>query len=112
MAINDLYTLEQIQMIGGNTQYLDYSVYDPSGSAVDLNGATCEIKLRRYGSFGSDAFLTKTGTITGTNTFQVILSTADTLSLYGKFTQQVIVTDMSSKQFRFMGLIVIEKSIT
>jgi len=115
MAINDLYTLEQIQFIGGSTMMLEYSVYDSDGLPVDLNGATCQMKLRRYGSFGSDAVLTKDGTIitsTDNNVFQVILSTADTLSLYGKFTQQVIVTDMSSKQFRFQGIIVIDKSVT
>ena len=109
---NNTYTLPEIQFIGSTTQYLTFSVTNPDGSAVDLNGATCTWKLQRYGEFGDVAVLLKTGNITGLNSFQVVLSSADTESLYGKFIQQPVVIDSGGKKFiPAMGIIIIDKAI-
>ena len=108
---NNNYTLPEISFIGGTTQYLTYSVFDQNGNPVDLNGATCKVKFRQYGSFGGSAILDKTGNITGLNNFQIVLDTSDTKDLYGKFVQQAIVIDSGKKEFRYQGIIVIEKAI-
>jgi hypothetical protein len=109
---NNTYNLETIQFIGGTTQFLTFSVNNPDGTPVDLNGATCSWKLQKFGEFGDSAVLTKTANITGLNTFQVVLATTDTENLYGKFVQQPIVVDSGGKKFvPSQGFVVINKCI-
>ena len=111
MTINN-YTLPEISFIGGSYQYLNYNVFDINNQPIDLNGATCIMKLRQYGNFGDSAILTKIGNVVSQNSFQIVLSTEDTISIYGKYVQQIIVIDSGGKEFRFQGIIFIEKAIT
>ena len=111
---DNTYSLKTLQFIGGTTQFLTFTVNNPDGTPVDLNGATCSWKLQKYGEFGDNAILSKEeANITGINTFQIVLDTEDTEALYGKFIQQPIVIDSGGKKFiPAMGFIVIDKAIT
>lgn len=88
-------SLEEFIMIGGSEKELNFTVYDQDGTPVILTGCTCTWVASEYGSDVVE--ITKTGTITGANTFQVLLEYADTSELMGKFTQQPIVTEASGK---------------
>lgn len=111
--VNNTYSLETLEFIGGTTQFLTFTVNNPDGTPVDLNGATCSWKLQRYGEFGDNAVLTKNANITGLNTFQIVLNSNDTEDLFGKFVQQPIIIDSGGKKFiPSQGIIVINKSIT
>jgi hypothetical protein len=110
---NNTYSLETLEFIGSTTQFLTFSVNNPDGTPIDLNGATCSWKLQRYGEFGDVAVLTKTANITGLNTFQIVLDSSNTENLFGKFIQQPIVVDSGGKKFiPSQGIIIINKAIT
>lgn len=112
MAINASYTLDDVLFIGGSTKSFFFKVFDNNGLPLDLNGATCTWKLRRYGDFGESALLTKTGIITATNEFKILLTSDDTINLVGKFVQQPIVIDFSGKKYYpCQGLITIDAAI-
>jgi len=112
MIVNNNYTLEELFFVGGSSQYLNFSIYNENGELVNLNGATCTWKLRQYGQYADNALLTKVGTVVSTGVFQIILNTADTSSLYGKFVQQISVFDFGGKQFNYQGIVTIEKYIS
>lgn len=112
---NNTYTLPDISFVGSSTQYLIYNVFDANNQPIDLNGANCQFKLRQYGNFGDSAILTKTGELISSpnnNVFQVTLSSSDSIGIYGKFEQQIVVIDSNGKEFRNSGLITIHKAIT
>lgn len=64
-------SLTEINFIGGTEYTLEYKVYDQSGATANISAATCSCNISEYGS--SDAILTYSGTITGVNTFEVVL---------------------------------------
>lgn len=114
MAItSDVYDLSQIEFIGGTSQYLDFTINDEAGLPLNLDGSTCEFKLRDFGNFGETGLLSKDGVITSAESgqFRVALSPTDTNNLYGKFVYQIKITDVSLQVFRFQGIMLIFKAI-
>lgn len=111
---NCIYNLEEFSFIGGTTQYLFFDVYNSGGDAVDLSEADCSWKLRDYGNFGNNATLiTKTGVLTGFNSFKITIDSTDTEDLFGKFVQQPMVIDRDGNIFTpGQGIILISKAIT
>jgi hypothetical protein len=108
----NIYNLTELNMIGGSYQVLEFTVYDENNQPINLNGATCTWYLRSYGNYAESAVLVKSGSVTGTNTFEVVLSSSDTINLYGKYVQQPVVQDYSGKTFRpAQGIIMISKAI-
>jgi hypothetical protein len=114
MAINSTYTMPEVQFIGGSTKTFFFKVYDENNQPLDLNGSTCTWKLRRLGDFGGSAVVTKEGLNTGipdNNEFKILLTSEDTINLYGKFVQQPIVQDFAGKiYYPAQGLILIDKA--
>jgi len=108
-----IYNLEEFSFIGGTTQYLFFDVYNSGGDAVDLSEAICSWRLREYGNFGNNATLiTKTGVLTGFNSFKITIFNTDTTGLFGKFVQQPMVVDRDDNVFSpGQGIILISKAI-
>lgn len=118
MAINNSYTLTQIQFIGGSTSDLTFNVKDSSGVVVDLNGATVNWNMRQYGNFFTNSIISKSSTnpsevlITDAvnGIFKVFLTSSDTTGLSGKFVHQPSITDFTGDTFiPSQGIIVIDK---
>ena len=90
MALSTSYStinsLGDDSFVAGTTYQLKFTVVDQNGTAIDLTGATCTLRLAEYGS--STALLTKTGSITATNVFTVLFVPEDTDGLAGKYSYQ------------------------
>lgn len=96
-AFETLINLDELTFIAGTKKVLQFTVTD-SSVAVDLDAYQVKWQLFRVGS--NVAILTKTGTKTGLNTYEVTLDSADTAGLYGKFVQQPYVIDPDSQDRR------------
>jgi len=94
--INDL---EEIIFIGGTNYILEFNVYDELGVLIDITSSTVEWTMSYYGQ-PDTAILTKTGTKTGTNTFEIEIDSVDTVDLEGKFIHQPVITDLDQNEFR------------
>ena len=100
ISYQNLNSLEEISFIAGSNFILEFNVYEEDGvTPQNLGGATISWALCPYGEFDYNV-LEKTGTITGTNIFEVVLDAIDTLTLAGKYIQQPIITDFSGGVFR------------
>ena len=119
--VNNSYTIEQIQIIGGTYFSITFNVKDENGDIVDINGATINWKMRQYGEFYTTAVVSKSTAVSSevlitnasTGTFKVFINANDTAGLAGKFVHQPIITDFAGKTFiPAQGIIVIDKKIT
>lgn len=86
ITFSDINSLGEISFISGTTYILKFNVTDQSGSGVDLSSASCKWRLAPYGTSFSQ--LEKTGSVITTSIFEILLSSADTLNLSGKFIHQ------------------------
>lgn len=98
LSSTSIYNIVEITKIAGNYFELDYTVLDSTNNPVDLTASTCILNISYYGQPNFIA-LTKTGTITGLNTFKIVFNAPDTVNLSGKFVQQPVVTDFSGDVF-------------
>lgn len=90
VTYSSLNTLNGTSFIAGSNYTFKFNILDQSGSAIDLSTATC---TWRMSPFGNDyTILQKTGSVIATNTFVVLLTSADTAGLSGKFTHQPTIT--------------------
>ena len=98
LVINDL---DQFNFIAGDTQTLNFEIYDSNASPVDLSTATCSVVFSPYGQFNYAA-ITISGSIAGssTNIFTSILTGSSTETLSGKYTMQPVVVDYNGDEFR------------
>ena len=94
-----LNNLEEKSFIGGTDQLYTFVCYQADGAnLLDISGGSAEWKLCPYGEFNVN-ILTKAGVLTDANTFTVTLNASDTLTLNGKYVQQVSVTDFYGNTF-------------
>lgn len=91
--------LEEFSFIGGSEYVLEFNVFDENGAEVDITSATVSWKMSYYGQ-PDYAVLTKAGSITDTNSFEVVILSTDTQELSGKFIHQPIVVDFDGSEFR------------
>lgn len=98
LSETSIYNLSSFTIIAGTYIELDFSVYDDQNSPVDINAGTITWNLSLYGQ-PNFVQLTKSGTITGTNTFKVMLTASDTLNLSGKYVQQPVIQDFTGNIF-------------
>mgnify|MGYP001184891385 CR=1 FL=1 len=111
MDFTTVNTLSEVSFIAGTTQIFEFAVVDNSGYPVDLGAATCSWKMS-YFSNPTETVVSKSGTVfgTGSDSFRVTLTTADTQELYGKFIHQPVVIDFAGKEYRLdQGLITIRQ---
>ena len=109
----DIFNLAEISFIGGEDEELTFNVYTSASVVVDLSGATITWYLARLGE--SDATLTLSGTLSGSPTNQIMVKVADTdtVSLSGKFVQQLKIVEASGSAIRpSQGLVNISQAIT
>ena len=100
----EIYTLPEISFIGGTDKLFTFTTYDDDGvTPLVITGGDVKWLLCPYGEFNITT-LEKTVasgiTITGASEFTVTLDAADTVTLSGKFIQQVIITDFIGNIFR------------
>lgn len=114
LTYGSLNLLEETSFIAGNTFYLDYSVYDESGVPIDLSGTTWTWRLSPYGETDYTV-ITKTQPtgITSPTAYinRVTLSSSDTISLYGKYIQQVTIISGGVTYKPAQGVITISPAI-
>lgn len=81
-------------MNAGDEQTWTYNVYDSASSLVDLNAATCEVKIFPYGDTGYTT-VTLPGTVTGSplGQFTANFTSACSIDLSGVYQQKVFITD-------------------
>lgn len=95
----DVNTLEEISFIAGSEYVLEFNVYDEFGSPIDISSSTVTWRMSYYGQ-PDYAVLDKSGSITDTSKFEVVLLTSDTEDISGKFVHQPIIEDFDGSQFR------------
>jgi hypothetical protein len=93
-------TLPEFAMIAGDEQNFTYNIYDSniSGSdLIDLNAATCKMRIFPYGD--PTYVMDFAGTISGSplGQFTSILSSACSVGLSGVYIHQGIVIDVLGK---------------
>lgn len=98
ISATSIYNLTEMTFIGGTYLEFDYSVFDETNSPVDITTGTITWNLSLYGQ-PNFVQLTKSGTITGTNTFKVMLTASDTVNLSGKYVQQPVLQDFKGNIF-------------
>jgi hypothetical protein len=86
-------TLEEVQMIAGDTQIFIYDISNTDGTPIDLQSSICEVTIFRYGD-PTYIFANLSGNILGDgpvyNQFSVTFSGS---GLSGAFQHQVRITD-------------------
>jgi len=94
-----LNNLEEKSFIAGTDQLYTFVCYQSDGvNLLSIAGGSATWKLCPYGEFGINT-ITKTGSIIDANSFTVTLDSSDTISLSGKYIQQVSVTDFYGDTF-------------
>jgi hypothetical protein len=96
-AIN---SLAEFSFIAGSQYELDFTVYESDGiNPMDLGGATIYWVLAPYGQ--ADHKVAKiTATITGTNTFKVVIPSATSQSWSGKYIHQPVIISFAGLEYR------------
>lgn len=98
----NLNNLDVLELRAGSDKVLTVTCYQEDGvNLLNITGGTFVWKLCPYGQFDMNV-LTIAGVIVvpeELSKFTVTISKADTLSLSGKYTQQIEVTDNSGQTF-------------
>ncbi len=99
-SFSNINQLEEFSFIAGNLYTINFTVYESNGvTPMDLGGATVYWVLSPYGQ--PDYRIAKiTASITGTNTFTVIIPSATSESLSGKYIHQPIIFSFGGKEYR------------
>ena len=87
--------LEEIQMNAGDKQEFSYTVYDSSGSLLDIDLATCSVSIFKYGD-PENLLLSLPGSVSGSSNlgvFTAVFPSGSSLSLSGVYQQQPKVID-------------------
>lgn len=103
-------TLDEMQFIEGTVQDITFTVYDETGTPLDLETSTCAWNMSRYG-YPDVVELSKSGIVTGVNTFVINILSGDTNGLSGKFIHQPVITNGSSIYIPAQGVITITPKI-
>jgi hypothetical protein len=98
-AYDRLNNLPELSFIAGTDKVLTFTCYDEDSSLLDITGGTVLWYLCPFGQYGVN-ILTVSGVVATANTFTVTLTAVDTLSLSGKYIQQVVITDFDGYTFR------------
>ena len=109
-SYDTLNALPECSFIAGSDQVFSFTCYESDGINL-LTLTTVNWKLCPYGSFSIET-LSKSGSVTGTGTFTITFSAAETLALKGKYIQQVLLTDNSGNTFRVQGTVIITPAIS
>jgi hypothetical protein len=104
--------LPDLSFIGGTDKTLTFTAYSDNGiDLLNISSGSVTWFLCAYGQFSPNV-LEIAGVITDANHFTVTIPATSTLSLSGKFIQQVSITDFSGKTFRpGQGIVIISPAI-
>jgi len=80
-----------LMFTAGINKSLHFTAYNADGTLWNISGATIHWYLCRYGETNTK-ILDIEGVLDGANAFYVYLTPEDTLTLYGKYVQQVKIT--------------------
>jgi hypothetical protein len=110
----DVNSLDDVSFIAGTTFYLDYTIYNELNEKVDLGSFTLTWKMAPYGrkEYVTVSKVSGSGiTAIDDYTRRVTISPSDTLSLYGKYVQQIIVAGSAITYRPAQGVITIISAI-
>lgn len=96
--INNIYTLPELDFVGGATNDFQFRVYRDEGKteAADLDGCTANFSLVNIINKSGTPALSKSMTVAQdekTSMLTVTLTAADTVNLNGKFVYQITIID-------------------
>lgn len=117
--INNIYTMPQIDMLGGDCDSLLFTIKRPDGRPLDISTMTLKFSVINYSNqFGTPVLeFEKTGTpvfndeLKLKSDFKVDLKITDTIHLYGKYIYQISITDFQGDVKSLQGIIIITKNI-
>jgi len=95
---DEINSMEDLGLIAGNTFTLEFEFYDQNNVALDLTGGSVSYRLAPLARPNA-TILDITGTITGLNTAEIILSTSDTEGLGGEYIGQPRLADFQGDLF-------------
>lgn len=99
-SYSQINSLEEISFIAGNDYTFEYAVYEDDGvTPMDLGGATTYCSISPYGQ-PDYAEVILNGTITGTNTFETLFTSARSKDLSGKYIHQPVIIAFSGTEYR------------
>jgi hypothetical protein len=87
--------LDEIQMNAGDEQEFSYTVYDSSGSLLDIGLATCSVSIFKYGD-PENLLLSLPGSVSGSampGIFTAAFPSGSSINLSGVYQQQPKVVD-------------------
>ena len=103
--------LDDVSFIAGTDFMLEFPIYDENGLPENITSSTMNWMLSLYGQ-PEYAILKKVAVSSGSDVFQVNLSSNDTINLGGVYLQQAEIIDVGGKKFRpSQGIVVIRKAI-
>lgn len=92
---HDIYTLPEITMVGGQTETLQFRLFDANGDP--FSGASGNFAVVDFSDQEGDPVISKAVDISlgGSNIASVDLAPSDTLELHGKYIYQLTLYDTS-----------------
>lgn len=113
----NVYTLPEINFVGGETQTLDFHLKNTSGDAFDAYGANTNLSICNYSNKDGTPLLSYTPTILEdergvASVLSVTIDGADTAGLSGKYVYQITIIDLEGKtEIPNQGIMNITKNI-
>lgn len=104
----EINTLPEFVMIAGSDELLEFTLFYPDGTPINLEGSTVTWTLAPYGQLDYTV-CELPGLISLPNVFTVNLRTEDTIDLeHGKYIQQPVIIDVTGEENRIgQGIITI-----
>ncbi len=96
----NIYTLPEINFVGGETQELRFHLVNENGEAFDADGASVDFSICNYSNKVGEPILSYTPTLLGdehgvVSIVLVEIPKGDTARLAGKFIYQITVIDLT-----------------
>ena len=116
---HDIYTLPQITLVGGQSETIQWRVFDRDGEPYDASGISGRFAVVDYSHQAvTTPLLTANITFVNdsemgvNNVAQITLSSSDTLALYGKYIYQITLKDsLGSAEIPNQGIMFIAHNI-
>ena len=98
-SYSEINNLEEISFIAGNDFTFKYEAFDDDGLPLDISGATTYLLLSPYGQ-PDYTEVQVSGTVTGVNTFQCVLTSTLSKDLSGWYVQQPVMVSFGGTEYR------------
>jgi hypothetical protein len=98
-SYDSLNNIPETSFIAGTDKVFTFTCYNENGGLLDISSGTSQWLLCPAGDFGQPVLI-KEGAVVDANNISVTISAEETLSLSGKYIQQIIITDFYGATYR------------